>query len=76
MTDTTTDRPVTVDELSRFWDHAPEPAALLDIPIATLPTLLRLATSPFAGAAFPVLGFLEAVYEQVASHSHTPENKT
>ncbi len=52
-----------------FFTAAPEAAALADASIPTTSALEQLGPSPFPKSGFPLLGFLESVYDHLSSHA-------
>lgn len=55
----------------KFWEPAdpiPEPP---QVPADAPSALARLGPSPFPKSGFPFLGFLDTVYEHVATHVPT-----
>lgn len=56
------------DPAEAFWNPSaavPEPPML---PVDAPSALARLGPSPFPKSGFPFLGFLDTVYEHVATH--------
>ena len=63
--------PAEPEDLTRFWHAGPDARALQGLSVSPDPALHRLGDSPFTRSRFPILGFLETVYEQVATHAQS-----
>ena len=59
------------EDPAAFWNAGPDLGALGQLSVLSDPPLRRLGESPFTRSGFPVLGFLEGLYEQVAAHAHS-----
>ena len=69
MTMPTNSTPELPADPQAFFVAGPEAAALADASIPTTSALELLGPSPFPKSGFPLLGFLESVYEHLATHA-------
>ena len=72
-----TDQPQ--DNSESFWEPAEPLGEAPPVPPETPSALARLGPSPFPKSGFPFLGFLDTVYEHIATHvsaSRGPNSNT
>ena len=62
----------TSDEVARFWSCGPvldDVEIKIELPDHPPELLSKLGSSPFERGGFPLLGFLDSVYNRVAQHA-------